>query len=163
MIGAICTKPAITASPDTTAREAAHRMRTRNVGAIVVVSRQGKPIGVVTDRDIAVKVVAQGSDPGLVRLGGLITRKPTVIREDAGILDATKLLSRRGVRRLPVVNRTGKLIGIISLDDLLMLIGSELQTHRVHSGERARPDPDLTGTGKPTGTILVNMKGSPPS
>ena len=127
MIGAICTKPAITASPDTTAREAAHRMWTRNVGAIVVVSRQGKPIGVVTDRDIAVKVVAQGSDPAVVRVGALITRKPTVIREDAGILDATKLLSRRGVRRLPVVNRAGKLIGIISLDDLLMLIGSELR------------------------------------
>ena len=90
MIGAICTKPAITASPETTAREAAHRMWTRNVGAIVVVSRQGKPIGVVTDRDIAVKVVALGSDPCLVRLGGLISRKPTVIREDAGILEARR-------------------------------------------------------------------------
>jgi CBS domain-containing protein len=101
-------------------------MWTRNVGAVVVVDGQSKPIGVVTDRDITVKVVAQGADPALVRLGGLIARKPTVIREDAGILDATKLLSRRGIRRLPVVNRTGKLVGIISLDDLLMLLGSEL-------------------------------------
>jgi CBS domain-containing protein len=49
-----------------------------------------------------------------------------VIHESAGILDATKLLSRRGVRRLPVVSDSGKLVGIISLDDLLMLIGSEL-------------------------------------
>ena len=126
MIGAICSKPTITASVDTTAREAAHRMWTRNVGAVVVVNGQGKPIGVVTDRDIAVKVVAQGADPAVVRLGGLIARKPIVIREDVGILDATKLLSRRGVRRLPVVNRTGKLVGIVSLDDLLMLLGSEL-------------------------------------
>ena len=97
MIGAICSKPTITASVDTTAREAAHRMWTRNVGAVVVVNGQGKPIGVVTDRDIAVKVVAQGADPAVVRLGGLIARKPIVIREDVGILDATKLLSRRGV------------------------------------------------------------------
>jgi CBS domain-containing protein len=126
MIGNICTKPAVTASPDTTAREAAHRMRTRNVGALVLVDGRGEPLGVVTDRDITVKVVAQGNDPSAVRLGTLVRRKQTVIREDAGILDATKLLSRRGVRRLPVVNRAGKLIGIISLDDLLMLLGSEM-------------------------------------
>jgi CBS domain-containing protein len=126
MIGNICTKPAITASPDTTAREAAHRMRTRNVGALVVVNGRGEPLGVVTDRDITVKVVAQGNDPGAVRLGTLIRRTQTVIREEAGILDATKLLSRRGVRRLPVVSRSGKLVGVISLDDLLMLLGSEM-------------------------------------
>jgi CBS domain-containing protein len=126
MIGQICSKPAVTASPDTTIREAAHRMWTRKVGALVVVNGHGKPIGILTDRDIAVKVVAQGADPATVRVGTLVTRKPTVIHEDAGILDATKLLSRRGVRRLPVVNETGKLVGIISLDDLLMLIGSEL-------------------------------------
>jgi CBS domain-containing protein len=126
MIGEICSRPAVTASPDTTAREAAHRMRSRKVGAVVVVNGRGKPIGVLTDRDITVKVVAEGVDPALVSVGSLITRKPTVIREDAGILDATKLLSRRGVRRLPVVSQAGKLVGIISLDDLLMLIGSEL-------------------------------------
>jgi len=126
MIGELCSKPAVTASPDTTAREAAHRMWTRKVGALVVVNRRGVPIGVVTDRDIAVKVVAQGADPASVRVGSLLARRPVVIREDAGVLDATKLLSRRGVRRLPVVSRTGKLVGIISLDDLLMLIGSEL-------------------------------------
>ena len=126
MIGQICSKPPVTASPDTTVREAAHRMWTRKVGAVVVVSGRGKPIGVLTDRDIAVKVVAQGGDPAVVRVGSLITRKPTVIHESAGILDATKLLSRRGVRRLPVVSDSGKLVGIISLDDLLMLIGSEL-------------------------------------
>ena len=126
MVGQVCSKPAITASPDTTAQEAAHRMRTRNVGALVIVNGRDKPIGMVTDRDIAVKVVAQGADPASVRVGALITRRPTVITEDAGILDATKLLSRRGVRRLPVVSRTGKLIGILSLDDLLMLLGSEL-------------------------------------
>jgi CBS domain-containing protein len=126
MIGEICSKPAVTASPDTTVREAAHRMWTRKVGALGVVNRRGAPIGVVTDRDIAVKVVAQGADPAFVRVGTLLARRPIVIQEDAGILDATKLLSRRGVRRLPVVSRTGKLVGIISLDDLLMLIGSEL-------------------------------------
>ena len=126
MIGEICTKPAITASPDTTVREAAHRMRSRKVGALVVVSGKGTPLGVLTDRDITVKVVAQGADPASIRVGALVTRKPTVIREDAGVLDATKLLSRSGIRRLPVVSKTGKLVGILTLDDLLMLLGSEL-------------------------------------
>jgi len=101
-------------------------MLSRKVGALVVVDDRSKPIGIVTDRDIAVKVVAQGGDPAIVRVGSLIRRPPTVIAEEAGVLDATRLLSRRGVRRLPVVNRAGKLVGIISLDDLLMLIGSEL-------------------------------------
>jgi CBS domain-containing protein len=126
MIGNICSKPVVTASPDTTAQEAAHRMLSRNVGALVVVNDRGRPIGMVTDRDITVKVVARGADPASVRVGALITRRPAVINEDAGILDATKLLSRRGVRRLPVVNRTGQVVGILSLDDLLMLFGSEL-------------------------------------
>jgi CBS domain-containing protein len=101
-------------------------MQSRKVGAVVVVNGSGTPVGVLTDRDITVKVVAQGADPGSVRVGTLVRRKPTVIREDAGILDATKLLSRRGIRRLPVVNKMGKLVGIIALDDLLMLLGSEL-------------------------------------
>ena len=101
-------------------------MRSRQVGALVVVNSSQTPVGVVTDRDVTVRVVAQGSDPAAVRVGALIRRKPTVIPEDAGILEATKLLSRRGVRRLPVVTKAGKLVGILSLDDLLMLLGSEL-------------------------------------
>ena len=126
MIGEICTKPAVTASPDTTVQEAAHRMRTRKVGALVVINGSGEPTGILTDRDITVNVVAMRKDPATVRVGTLIQRKPTVIREDAGVLDATKLLSQRGIRRLPVVSKTGKLVGIIALDDLLMLLGSEL-------------------------------------
>lgn len=126
MLRDICTKPAITVSPDTTVQEAAHRMRTRKVGALVVVSATGEPTGVLTDRDITVDVVATGRDPATVRVGELVRRKVAVIREDLGVLDATRLLSRRGVRRLPVVDRAGKLVGILSLDDLLILIGSEL-------------------------------------
>ena len=126
MIGDICSKPAVTAAPETTAQEAAHRMRTRKVGALVIVNGNGEPTGILTDRDIVVSVVALGLDPAKTQVGALVRRKPTVIREDKGILDATKLLSKHGVRRLPVVSKEGKLTGIISLDDLLMLLGSEL-------------------------------------
>jgi CBS domain-containing protein len=126
MVGEICTRPAVTASPDTTVQEAAHRMRTRKVGALVIVNGIGNPIGILTDRDIAVNVVALGKDPAKVSVRAVAQRRPVVIDEDAGVLDATRLLSRRGVRRLPVVSKTGKLVGVISLDDLLMLLGSEL-------------------------------------
>jgi CBS domain-containing protein len=126
MIGEICTKPALTVSPDTTVREAAHRMATQKVGALVVVGADRRPRGVITDRDITVAVVAAGRDPAAVRASQLIRRRPVVINEDAGIFDAARLLSRRGVRRLPVVDRGGKLVGLLSLDDLLILLGSEM-------------------------------------
>lgn len=126
MIGDICSKPAVTAAPETTVQEAAHRMRTRKVGALVIVNGKGEPTGILTDRDIVVGVVALGQDPAKTQVGALVRRKPTVIREDKGVLDATKLLSKHGIRRLPVVSKEGKLTGIISLDDLLMLLGSEL-------------------------------------
>lgn len=126
MIGQVCTRPVVTVSPETTAHEAAHRMWTRRVGALVAVDGTGAPLGILTDRDIVVKVVAQGKDPARVQVRELLRRPPTVIREDQGILDATRLLSRRGVRRLPVVDAAGRLVGIVSLDDLLMLLGSEM-------------------------------------
>jgi CBS domain-containing protein len=126
MIGEICTKPALTVAPDTTIQEAAHRMATRKVGALVVVDAERRPRGVVTDRDITIGVVAAGKDPAVVRVAQLARRRAVVIGEDAGVFDAVRLLSRRGVRRLPVVDRSGKLVGIVSLDDLLILLGSEL-------------------------------------
>jgi CBS domain-containing protein len=126
MIGEVCSKPVVTVSPESTIHEAAHRMWTKKVGALVAVNEAGVPVGILTDRDIAVKVVAQGKDPAKVQVGSIVRRNPTVIREEEGILDATRTLSRRGVRRLPVVGRDGKLVGIVSVDDLLMLLGSEL-------------------------------------
>ena len=125
MIGQVCTKPAVTTSAETTIQKAAQMMRARNVGALVV-ARNGKAQGVLTDRDIAVDVVARGKDPAAVRVGQVMRKNPAVIRADKGILDATKILGAKGVRRLPVVSNGGKLVGIIALDDLLMLLGSEM-------------------------------------
>lgn len=125
MLAEICTKPVVTVGPEATIKEAARLMRTKNVGAVVVVNRN-KPVGIVTDRDIAMAAVADGHDPTSATVQDVMRTNPTVIREDQGVFDAVKMLGARGVRRLPVVDRGGKLTGIVALDDLLILLGNEM-------------------------------------
>ena len=96
MLGKICIKPVVTASVQMTVDQAARAMRARNVGALVVVNA-GRPVGMLTDRDVAVEVVAKGMDPETVRVGDVMHKKPITIREDLGILDATKEIGRAHV------------------------------------------------------------------
>jgi CBS domain-containing protein len=105
--------------------DAARAMRSRNVGALVVVNA-GRPVGMLTDRDVAIEVVAKGLDPDTARVGDVMHKKPITIREDLGILDAAKVFAKTGVRRLPVVTKSGVLVGVITVDDLIMLLGNEL-------------------------------------
>lgn len=125
MLGKICTRPVVTASAQMTVEQAARAMRSRNVGALVVVNA-GRPVGMLTDRDVATEVVAKGLDPDTARVGDVMHKKPITIREDLGILDAAKVFAKTGVRRLPVVTRSGVLVGVIAVDDLIMLLGNEL-------------------------------------
>ena len=125
MLGKICTRPVVTASAQMTVDEAARAMRSRNVGALVVVNA-GRPVGMLTDRDVAIEVVAKGLDPDTARVGDVMHKKPITIREDLGILDAAKVFAKTGVRRLPVVTKNGVLVGVITVDDLIMLLGNEL-------------------------------------
>ncbi len=125
MLGKICTKPVVTASAQMTVDQAARAMRSKNVGALVVVNA-GRPVGILTDRDVAIEVVAKGMDPDTVRVGDVMHKKPITIREDLGILDAAKAFAKTGVRRLPVVTKSGGLVGVIAVDDLIMLLGNEM-------------------------------------
>jgi CBS domain-containing protein len=125
MLGKVCTKPVVTASANMTVAEAARTMRTKNVGALVVVNA-GRPLGMLTDRDITMQVVAQGKDPDATRVGDVMHKKPITLREDQGILDAAKAFAKTGVRRLPVVDKGGKMVGIVAMDDLMMLLGNEM-------------------------------------
>jgi CBS domain-containing protein len=125
MLGKICTKPVVTASAQMTVDQAAREMRSKNVGALVVVNA-GRPIGMLTDRDVAVEVVAKGMDPDTVRVGDVMRKKPITIREDLGIFDAARTFAKTGVRRLPVVTKSGGLVGVIAVDDLIMLLGNEM-------------------------------------
>jgi CBS domain-containing protein len=125
MLKQIAVKPVITASARMTITEAARAMKQKNVGALIIVNA-GRPLGVLTDRDIAIDVVAAGKDPDAVHVEDVMRKKPATLREDLGLMDAARIFAKTGVRRLPVVDKAGRVTGIVALDDLMMLFGNEM-------------------------------------
>lgn len=121
-----CTKHVITALGSQTVFDAAKQMRDKNVGSIVVLGSDKKPIGMVTDRDIVVNVVAREKDPKSTLLKEVMSKQTVVLRQDQGIFETTKIMREKGIRRIPVVNSEGELAGIICLDDLIMMFGREV-------------------------------------
>jgi CBS domain-containing protein len=106
----------------TTASQAASLMRHRHVGDIVIVDEIGAssiPLGVVTDRDLTVKVLALGRNPAQTLMGTLINGPTVSANELDDVSTAVERMRSNGVRRLPVVDRAGRLVGIVSLTDLL--------------------------------------------
>jgi CBS domain-containing protein len=117
----------ITSLPLTaTALDAAKYMTDMNVGSVIVVDND-KPSGILTDRDIVTKVLSRDKDPKTTRIRDIMTSPAVTISEDRDIIDITRLMSERGIRRFPVVDANGKIIGVISLDDVLVFLGQEMQ------------------------------------
>lgn len=108
--------------------EVARAMRDEDVGEIPVVDLDRHPIGVITDRDMVVRMLAAGRNPLEVRVQDCMTAPPTVIREDATVRDCANLMAREQIRRVPVVDAKGVLCGIVSLADLERSDAHELQT-----------------------------------
>jgi len=100
------------AKPEDTASAVATLMKQEDCGAIPVVSKDGKLVGIVTDRDIVIRAVAAGKDPRSTPVSALMTADPVTLAPDADADDAEKLMSDRQVRRLPVVE-DGRLVGIL--------------------------------------------------
>lgn len=128
-IGEICNREVIIVQPNTTVQEAAQLMRQHHVGALVVikeVSGRRKPVGLVTDRDLVVEVVATQLDTGVITVGDIMLPELVTIQEDSGVFEAIQFMRARAVRRVPVVDGQGALIGIVALDDLLSLLAEEL-------------------------------------
>jgi CBS domain-containing protein len=128
-IGQFCNRNVVTVSRDTPVVEAAGLMRQHHVGTVLVVEQAGderKPVGIITDRDIVVEVVAPGLDPQLLKVGDLMTGQLAAIDEDAGYTETIREMSLRGFRRMPVVCKTGALVGIITADDILHHLASPL-------------------------------------
>ena len=128
-IGEICNREVIVVSGETSVDEAARLMRAHHVGDVVVVTEEGgrrMPIGIVTDRDVVVEVVATGLDPAVLTVEEIMAPDVATVQEKTGVFEAIRYMRDQGVRRMPVVGEDGELIGILALDDLLELLAEEL-------------------------------------
>ncbi len=130
-VGQVCKRNVVTVRAFEEIIAAAHLMRERHVGYLVVVEPAVggdtlRPVGVLTDRDIVVSVVARDVNARELTVGDVMTRQPVVVGEGAPLSAALKDMRRIGVRRLPVVGGIGQLVGVLSLDDVLDALSGEL-------------------------------------
>jgi CBS domain-containing protein len=127
-ISDICTIQTISCSRDETVQGAALLMRKHHVGDLVVVDGNGEaiPVGILTDRDIVVSVVALGLDPASLQVGDIMSDDLLTCGEEDDVYQTIEHMRVRGIRRVPVVNRSGGLAGIVSADDLLEFLAEEM-------------------------------------
>jgi CBS domain-containing protein len=126
-VGRICTRIVETAAADDSVRVASNRMKVERVGTLVVLDSDGRPEGIVTDRDIALRVVGERRDPDTTPLSAVMTSPVDAINEDTTIDWALHRMADRGVRRLVVVDDEGMMSGLLSMDDVLALLIEEAQ------------------------------------
>jgi len=126
-VGDVCNRLVIFATEDEAVQRAAELMRKYHVGTLVVTEfgdEDRDPIGIVTDRDVVVEVMAKGIDPEELTVGDIMTENPLVVREDDDVAATLEAMREQGVRRVPVMDAKGALVGILALDDLLQVISS---------------------------------------
>jgi CBS domain-containing protein len=124
-IGRICTRTVAIASADEAVAAAARRMAEEDVGTIVVLGDHGRPAGILTDRDLVLRVVARGLDPAATAIDAAMTRPVVAAHESTPIEDGLRRMARAGVRRLVVIGDDGRLVGVLALDDVLALLVEE--------------------------------------
>ena len=114
--------------PETTALVAAQLMRRHHIGALVVVDAQEKnrPVGIVTDRDLVLELMAEGLDPAVFTAGDIMSLNLVLARPDMDAMDAVQLMEAHQLRRLVVADEAGRLAGIVTLEDILEVLSREL-------------------------------------
>jgi CBS domain-containing protein len=125
----LCQPNVVTVQPGTPVAEAARLMIALRVGSVVVLEH-GRVCGILTDRDIVARGVQHGHDLRGMTVADVMTLNPVVIEPDADLPRATVLMADKAVRRLPVVEEDGRLIGFLALDDVIVLVGDEMANVR---------------------------------
>jgi len=115
----------VTADPETTTREISRLLEEENVGSVIVTEDQ-EPVGIVTDRDLALDVIGEGKNSATIAAADVMTEDLFTVETDESIYDVLAGMRERGARRVPVVE-DGKLAGIVTLDDFIVLLTSELE------------------------------------
>ena len=134
-------RPVQTLPPEATCAKAATRMREHNVGSVVVVE-EGSPVGIVTERDIVAHVVGRDLDPGATPLRDVMSGEPVVVSAEQGLDQVFAAMRALAIRHVPVVDENGQLRGVVSSNDLLLLLAEQLgdvaQAIRLEMRERTR-------------------------
>lgn len=128
-IAQICSRGVVIANPDDSLRTVAALMRVHHVGSVVVTRDDAglcRPLGIITDRDIVLALVAKDVSPDAVSAGDVMSEPLETLNETDEVWTALERMRSRGVRRLPVLGAQGELVGIVSTDDLLELVAEEL-------------------------------------
>lgn len=113
-----------TVEPETSVEEAARRMKDEGIGSLIV-AEGGRPRGILTDRDITTRVVANGATSDGTRVRDVMTEDLRCADTDDGVFDATEMMGRNSIRRLPVLDEDGEIEGIVTADDLREMIAKE--------------------------------------
>jgi CBS domain-containing protein len=151
-VGEACNRVVVITGPGTAILKAAQLMREYHVGNLVVVERRGEanvPLGIVTDRDLVMRILAQEVDPALVTLGDVMSAEPVVAAENEDLWEAVERMKSHGFRRLPVVSDSGALAGILALDDVLDLAAELLGNMAAIVGRQVERESTRKGSAKP--------------
>jgi CBS domain-containing protein len=122
---ACCQTNVVSVKPDATVQFVAGLMREKNIGCVVVTDDH-RPVGIITDRDIALRSATLCAEPGMALIESIMTRDIRTIRKDTGIFDAIQEMKTSGIRRMPIVDAGGRLVGLLTVDDLIRLLAREM-------------------------------------
>lgn len=149
-----------TSPEDIPVRDVARLMTARGIGSIVVMNQQGKPVGIVTDRDIMVRVTAPGLDAATVLVGAVMSHPLVTIRHEEALEAGIAAMNRHGIRRLPIVDEAGDLISILTMDDIIrhnLAEGADLSGIVRDRSIRLEPEPEARprAAPEPSGPALL--------
>lgn len=127
--GEYCNRDVVIVSKTEPVREAIQLMRSHHVGDVVVVETLEEttvPVGILTDRDIVLELLAEGVDLDAVSVGDVMSYELVTVTENTKLIDSIKIMRDKGVRRIPVINEAGGLEGLLTMDELLELVAEQL-------------------------------------
>lgn len=127
IVARTCTREAVYIDEKAGVIEVARIMREEHVGSVIVVDADGRPTGIITDRDLVIEILAEDVDMDSVLLKDIMTTNLVVVTENEETMDAIEKMRDAGIRRAPVVDDKGYLSGLLSVDDVLTSLGEEIK------------------------------------
>src|SRR5919199_1022142 len=147
-------------TPETTVREAARLMDEEDVGSLPVVSEGARLVGIVTDRDIAIRAVGGGRDPEQTAVGDIASKEVYALTPEDNLDDALATMARAQVRRLPIVVRENELVGMVSQADIARASGEKAAGEVVEAISRPPRGPRVAGGETGAGSVSVGSESS---